>query len=42
MDTMNGIHNQFKLKDDMIANTEDYLSAQVSKMEANGGTGRQF
>ena len=41
MDTMNGIHNQFKLKDDMIADPEDYFSAQLSKMEANGGTGRQ-
>ena len=26
----------------MVAETEDYLGAQLSKMEANDGTGRQF
>ena len=26
----------------MVAETEDYLGAQLSKMDANDGTGRQF
>ena len=39
---MNGIRNQFKLKDDNFAEPEDYLGAQLSKREANDGTGRQF
>ena len=42
MDTMNGIRNQFKLKDEKFYKPEDYFSAQISKMEANDGTGRQI
>ena len=41
-DTMNGAYNRFKLKYNMVTETEDYLGAQLSKMEANDGTGRQF
>ena len=39
---MNGICNQFKLKDNMVAEPEYYLGAQLSKMEENDGTGRKF
>ena len=42
MDTMNGIRNIFKFKDNMVADTEDYFGDQLSKMEANYGTGKQF
>ena len=42
MDTMNGIHNQFKLKYDMVDEIEDYLGAQLSEMGVNDGNGREF
>ena len=42
MDMMNGIRNRFKLKDDMVADPEDYFGVQLSKMEANDRTGIRF
>ena len=42
MDTMNGIRNRFKLKEDMVSDPENYLGSQISKIEVNDVTGRQF
>ena len=42
MDTMYGLRNRFKMKGDKVAEPEDYLGAQISKMDAKDGTGGQF
>ena len=42
MDTMDGLYNPFMMKGDKVADPEDYLGAQLSNMESNDVTGRQF
>ena len=39
---MDGLRNQFNTKGEKVAKPEDYLGAQLSNMDANYGTGRQF